>query len=91
MEELLRMLVGLVDDLLVAAAAGWVAGRVIGGRAPGVVASLICGILGWLIGRGLLAVLGAGLFGLPVLLVTFITALCGAAVLWLSIPLLKRA
>ena len=55
------------------------------------VASLICGILGWLIGRGLLAVLGAGLFGLPVLLVTFITALCGAAVLWFSIPLLKRA
>ena len=91
MEELLRMLVGLADDVLVAAAAGWVAGRVIGGRAPGVAASLICGILGWLIGRGLLAVLGAGLFGLPVLLVTFITALCGAAVLWLSIPLLKRA
>jgi uncharacterized membrane protein YeaQ/YmgE (transglycosylase-associated protein family) len=91
MEELLRTLIGLADDLLVAAAAGWVAGRVMGGRAPGVAVSLICGILGWLIGRGLLAVLGAGLFGLPVLLITFITALCGAAVLWLSIPLLKRA
>jgi hypothetical protein len=47
--------------------------------------------LGWLIGRGLLAVLGAGFFGLPVLLITFLTALCGAAVLWLSLPLLKRA
>jgi uncharacterized membrane protein YeaQ/YmgE (transglycosylase-associated protein family) len=91
MEELLRTLIGLADDLLVAAAAGWAAGRVIGGRAPGVAVSLICGILGWLIGRGLLAVLGAGMFGLPVLLITFITALCGAAVLWLSIPLLKRA
>jgi uncharacterized membrane protein YeaQ/YmgE (transglycosylase-associated protein family) len=91
MEELLRTVVGLLDDLAVAAVAGWVAGRVIGGKAPGVAASLICGILGWLIGRGLLAVLGAGFFGLPVLLITFLTALCGAAVLWLSLPLLKRA
>jgi uncharacterized membrane protein YeaQ/YmgE (transglycosylase-associated protein family) len=61
MEELLRTLVGLLDDLAVAAVAGWVAGRVIGGKAPGVAASLICGILGWLIGRGLLAVLGGRL------------------------------
>lgn len=91
MEELLRTLVGLADDLAVAAVAGWVAGRVIGGKAPSVAASLVCGILGWLIGRGLLAVFGAGFFGLPVLLITFLTALCGAAVLWLSLPLLKRA
>jgi uncharacterized membrane protein YeaQ/YmgE (transglycosylase-associated protein family) len=91
MEELLRTAIGLADDLAVAAVAGWAAGRVVAGRAPGLAASLICGILGWLIGRGLLAVLGAGLFGLPVLLITFITALCGAAVLWLSLPLLKRA
>lgn len=91
MEELLRTAIGLVDDLAVAAVAGWVAGRVVAGRAPSLAASLICGILGWLIGRGLIAVLGAGLFGLPVLLITFITALCGAAVLWLSLPLLKRA
>ena len=91
MEELLRTAIGLVDDLAVAAVAGWVAGRVVAGRAPSLAASLICGILGGLIGRGLIAVLGAGLFGLPVLLITFITALCGAAVLWLSLPLLKRA
>ncbi|MDF2766637.1 MAG: hypothetical protein K0S81_3632 [Rhodospirillales bacterium] len=91
MEELLRTLIGLADDLAVAAVAGWVAGRVVAGKAPSLAASLICGILGWLIGRGLLAVLGAGFFGLPVLLVSFLTALCGAAVLWLSLPLLKRA
>ena len=81
----------LADDLAVAAVAGWVAGRVVGGKAPGLAASLVCGVLGWLIGRGLMAVLGAGFFGLPVLLITFVPALCGAAVLWLSLPLLKRA
>jgi uncharacterized membrane protein YeaQ/YmgE (transglycosylase-associated protein family) len=64
-----------------------------GGRGKGAepCLDLVCGILGWLIGRGLLAVLDAGFFGLPLLLVSFLTALCGAAVLWLSIPLLKRA
>ncbi len=91
MEEFLRTLIGFADDLAAAAVAGWVAGRIIGGRAPGLAVSLVCGVLGWLIGQGLLAVLGAGVFGLPVLLVSFLTALGGAVVLWLSIPVLKRA
>jgi uncharacterized membrane protein YeaQ/YmgE (transglycosylase-associated protein family) len=91
MEDLVRTLVGLADDLAVAAVAGWLSGRVIQGKSPGLGASLVCGILGWLIGRGLLAVLGAGFFGLPALLVSLLTALVGAAVLWLAVPLLKRA
>ena len=91
MEDVFRTLIGLADDLLVAAAAGWIAGRGIARKAPGVSASLVCGVLGWLVGRGLLAVLGAGAFGLHALLASFLTALVGAAVLWLSMPLLKRA
>jgi uncharacterized membrane protein YeaQ/YmgE (transglycosylase-associated protein family) len=91
MDELLRTLLGLADDLAVAAAAGWVAGRIIARRAPGLAASLVCGVLGWLVGQGLLAVLGAGLFGLHALVASFLTALFGAAVLWFSMPLLKRA
>jgi uncharacterized membrane protein YeaQ/YmgE (transglycosylase-associated protein family) len=91
MEDLVRTIVGLADDLAVAAVAGWLSGRVILGKAPGLGASLVCGILGWLIGRGLMAVLGAGFFGLPPLLVSVLTAIVGAAVLWLAVPLLKRA
>jgi uncharacterized membrane protein YeaQ/YmgE (transglycosylase-associated protein family) len=91
MDEVVRAAIALADDLAVAAVAGWVAGRLVAGKGPGLAASLTCGLLGWLIGRGLLAVLGAGTFGLPMLLVSFLTALLGAAVLWLSLPLLKRA
>lgn len=91
MDELIRAVVGLADDLAVAAMAGWIAGRIVLRKGPGLAASLVCGVLGWLIGRGLLAMLGAGLFGLPMLAVSFLTALCGALVLWLSLPLLKRA
>ncbi len=91
MDEVIRALLGLVDDLAVAAVAGWVAGRIVSRKGPGLAASLVCGLLGWLIGRGLLAVLGAGLFGLPMLVVSFLTALGGALALWVSLPLLKRA
>jgi uncharacterized membrane protein YeaQ/YmgE (transglycosylase-associated protein family) len=91
MEDFVRTLVGLADDLAVAAAAGWIAGRVISRKSPGLSASLICGVLGWLIGRGLLAVFAAGPLALHALLASFLTALFGAAVLWLSMPLLKRA
>ncbi|HXV25125.1 MAG TPA: GlsB/YeaQ/YmgE family stress response membrane protein [Alphaproteobacteria bacterium] len=90
MEELLGVLLNLADDLAVAAIAGWVAGRIVGGKAPSLMASLVFGLMGWLVGQGLLSVLGAGLFGLPMLLVSFMTALGGAVLLWLSLPLLKR-
>jgi uncharacterized membrane protein YeaQ/YmgE (transglycosylase-associated protein family) len=79
------------DDLLVAALAGWLAGRVVRGRGPDPVASLVAGLLGWLVGSGLMAVLGIGITGAPAILASFLAALAGALVLWLSAGLLKRA
>ncbi len=90
MEELLRTLLELADDLAVAAVAGWVAGRIVVGKAPRITSSLVLGLLGWLVGQGLLSVLGASLFGLPALLVSFVIALGGSVLLWLSLPLVKR-
>ena len=91
MDQLLAWIAAYWDDLLVAALAGWLAGRIVRGRRPDLVASLVAGLLGWLIGAGLCSVLGVEIMGLPTILASFVAALIGAMLLWLTAGVLKRA
>ena len=91
MHQLLEWVATYWDDLLAAALAGWLAGRIVRGRRPDLLASLVAGLLGWLVGAGMVAVLGIGITGLPAVVTSFLMALLGAAVLWLSAGMLKRA
>ena len=91
MDQLLSWIATYWDDLLASALAGWLAGRIVRGRRPDLVASLVAGLLGWLIGAGLRSVLGIAITGLPMILASFLAALIGAMLLWLSAGVLKRA
>ena len=91
MHHLIAFLLDIADDVAVGAAAGWLAGRVVQGKNPGLIASIVVGMLGGLVGWALLHRLGAGIFGLPPLVASFLVALLGSLVLWFSLKLVKRA
>jgi uncharacterized membrane protein YeaQ/YmgE (transglycosylase-associated protein family) len=90
MQHVTAFLLDILDDVVVGAAAGWLAGRIVQGKNPGLLASIIVGMLGGLVGWALLHRLGAGVFGVPPLVASFIAALVGSMVLWLSLRLVKR-
>jgi len=91
MHHLTAFLLDIADDVAVGAAAGWLAGRIVRGKNPGLLASIVIGMLGGLVGWALLHRLGAGIFGVPHLVASFVVALLGSAVLWLSLKLVKGA
>jgi uncharacterized membrane protein YeaQ/YmgE (transglycosylase-associated protein family) len=78
-------------SLLLAGAAGWLAGRMVRGRNPALAPSLAIGVLGWLLGLGAERLLGIGLYGFPLPLTHFLVALLGSILLWVALRLLKRA
>jgi len=68
----------IVYSLLVGLAAGWLAGKILGGRGFGLVWNIVIGLLGSAIGHFLLSILG---FGAKGTLANLITATGGAVVL----------
>lgn len=78
----------LVIFLLIGLIAGWLAGVVMRGGGYGVVADIVIGILGSLVGGFLFSLFGLGASGL---LGSIIVAFCGAVVLILVMRTLVRA
>ena len=80
---------GLIIFLLIGAAAGWIAGKLMRGGGFGVIGNIIVGIIGAFLGGWLLGKLGVTLGGGPV--GTLVTAVIGAVVLLFVVSLIKRA
>ncbi|MCG3159478.1 MAG: hypothetical protein JMDDDDMK_00467 [Acidobacteria bacterium] len=82
--------IGLIIFLLIGAAAGWIAGKLMRGGGFGVIGNIVVGVIGAFLGSWLLAKLG-----MPVIasreIGLLITATIGAVVLLFLVGLLKRA
>ncbi|MGH7539160.1 MAG: GlsB/YeaQ/YmgE family stress response membrane protein [Gemmatimonadales bacterium] len=78
----------LVWFLLIGLAAGWLAGKVMGGKGYGLVGDLIIGVIGAVLGGWLFSVLDIAVGGLVGAL---ITAFVGALLLIYVLRLVRRA
>ncbi len=80
---------GLIIFLLIGAAAGWIAGKLMKGGGFGLIGNIIVGIVGAFLGGWLLKALNVS-FGAGHLS-TLVTAVIGAIVLLFVVGLIKRA
>lgn len=81
-----RDLTNFIVWCVIGGVAGWLAGKVVKGHGHGVVANIVIGIIGALLGGWLLGVLGFNTSG--ELLPTLLTAFLGAVVLLVLIGML---
>jgi uncharacterized membrane protein YeaQ/YmgE (transglycosylase-associated protein family) len=79
---------GLLLTLIIGALAGWLAGVLMRGGGYGLIADIIIGIIGAVIGRWLFGLLGFHVVGV---LGALITATVGAVVLIAIVRAIKRA
>jgi uncharacterized membrane protein YeaQ/YmgE (transglycosylase-associated protein family) len=76
--------------LLVGLVAGWLASRVVGSAGGGLIADLVVGVIGAVIGGFLFSRLGISAAGIPPLLFQLIAAVAGSIVLLLLLRLVRR-
>ena len=82
---------GTIIFVIVGGAAGWLAGRIVKGRGPNLVTSLIVGVVGAVVGGFLFERLGVGLVGVPPLVGSFVAALVGSLLLIALLRFVKRS
>ncbi len=78
----------LVIFLLIGAAAGWVAGRIMEGGSFGLLGNVIVGVIGSFLGRYLGGLAGIGVEG--GIFTTLLTAIVGAVILLFVVGLIKN-
>lgn len=81
---------GLLIFLLVGAAAGWIAGRLMRGGGFGLVGNIIVGIIGAFLGSWLLGLLKVSIGSNPTIN-SLVTSVIGAVVLLFLVGLVKKA
>ena len=81
---------GLIVFLLVGLVAGWLGSKALGDKSGGVIASLVIGVIGAIIGGFLFSRLGITAPGLPPLLYKLIAAVVGSVILLLVLRLVRK-
>ena len=81
---------GIVLFLLVGLAAGFIAGKVLRDQSHGILANLIIGVIGAMIGGFLFAHLGIGMRGMAPLLSELLAAIVGSVILLLLLRAIRR-
>jgi uncharacterized membrane protein YeaQ/YmgE (transglycosylase-associated protein family) len=76
--------------LLVGLVAGWLGGKLVGAGSGGVIAHLVVGVIGAVIGGYLFARLGISTPGLPPLLVKLIAATVGSVILLILLRFIRK-
>lgn len=79
------LLLAIISRLLIGAAAGWLASRLVKGSGYGVIGNTIVGMTGGFIGGWLLSLVNVGMSGL----ITIIGSVLGAVILLFIIGLFK--
>lgn len=77
--------------VIVGLAAGWLAGRIVKGRGPDLLTSLIVGVVGAVVGGFLFDRLGVGVAGVPPFVTSFVAALVGSLLLIGLLRFVKRS
>ena len=80
----------LIVFLLVGLVAGWLGSRVLGKEQGGLIANLVIGVIGAIIGGYLFARLGITAPGLPPLLFKLVAAVVGSIILLLVLRLARK-
>jgi uncharacterized membrane protein YeaQ/YmgE (transglycosylase-associated protein family) len=81
---------GIIIFLFVGLVAGWLAGKAMGSDGGGIVANLIIGVLGAIIGGFLFARLGIGFRALPWVVSQLIAATVGSIILLILLRFVRR-
>ena len=76
--------------LLVGLVAGWLGAKLVGADSGGVIAHLVVGVIGAIIGGYLFARLGISAQGLPPLLVKLIAATVGSVILLILLRFVRK-
>ncbi len=81
---------GIVLFLLVGLAAGFIAGKILGDKSHGILASLIIGVIGAMIGGFLFAHLGIRVHGMAPIVSQLLAAIVGSVILLLLLRAIRR-
>ena len=88
--EARQVMTGIIIFLLVGLVAGWLAGKAMGSDSGGIVANLIIGVLGAIVGGFLFAHLGIGFHALPRIISELIAATVGSIILIILLRFVRR-
>jgi uncharacterized membrane protein YeaQ/YmgE (transglycosylase-associated protein family) len=81
---------GIIVFLLVGLVAGFLAGKLMGAESQGVVANLIIGVIGAIIGWFLIHRLGLGIRGMAPLLTELAAAIVGSIILLILLRFIRK-
>lgn len=81
---------GVILFLLVGLVAGWLASKALGAESGGVVANLVIGVIGAVLGGFLFSRLGIPPLGLPPLLYRLVAAVVGSVILLILLRLARK-
>jgi uncharacterized membrane protein YeaQ/YmgE (transglycosylase-associated protein family) len=81
---------GVIVFLLVGLVAGWLGSKALGASSGGLIANLVIGVIGAIIGGFLFSRLGITVPGLPPLLYQLIAAVVGSVILLLLLRLARK-
>jgi uncharacterized membrane protein YeaQ/YmgE (transglycosylase-associated protein family) len=81
---------GIIVFLLVGLVAGFLAGKLMGAESHGIVANLIIGVIGAIIGGFLFHRLGLGLRGMAPLLTELAAAIVGSIILLILLRFIRK-
>jgi uncharacterized membrane protein YeaQ/YmgE (transglycosylase-associated protein family) len=81
---------GVILFLLVGLVAGWLGGKALGAESGGVIANLVIGVIGAVLGGFLFSRLGIPMMGLPPLLYRLVAAVVGSVILLILLRFVRR-
>ena len=81
---------GIIVFLLVGLVAGFLAGKLMGAESHGIVANLIIGVIGAIIGGSLFHRLGIGIHGMAPLLTELVAAVVGSMILLVLLRFIRK-
>jgi len=81
---------GIIVFLLVGLVAGFLAGKLMGAESQGIVANLIIGVIGAIIGGFLFHRLGLGIRGMAPLLIELAAAIVGSIILLILLRFIRK-
>jgi uncharacterized membrane protein YeaQ/YmgE (transglycosylase-associated protein family) len=81
---------GIIVFLLIGLVAGFLASKLMGAESHGIVANLIIGVIGAIIGGFLFGRLGIGVHGLPPLLMELVSAVIGSMILLVLLRFIRK-
>jgi len=81
---------GVILFLLVGLVAGWLGSKALGAESGGVIANLVIGVIGAVLGGFLFSRLGIPMMGLPSLLYRLVAAVVGSVILLILLRFVRR-